>query len=659
MSMQTGENEQGLRKIIDLTRMISIAILLLHFYFYCYKAFVAWGWTSTISDRILTNLQTGLFKNFNLSKIVALGLLFISLIGARGKKDEKLNARNIIFWLMSGLSIFFASILLFKINASIETVAITYMFISTVGYLIILSSGTMLSRLIKLRSSNDIFNHLNESFPQEERYLLNEYSINLPACYRLKEKIKKSWINIINPFRGLLVIGSPGSGKSWFVIQHVIKQHIEKGFAMFIYDFKYDDLSKIAYNWLQRHKNNYVVPPSFYVINFDNLSVSHRCNPLDPTRMIDITDATESARTILLGLNREWINKQGDFFIESPINFVTAVIWFLRQYKNGKYCTLPHVIELMQANYDELFPVLNTQAEIEVLINPFISAYQNDAMEQLEGQVASAKIGMARLASPQLYWVLSGNDFTLDINNPKHPKIVCIGNNPEKQQIYGAVLSLYVSRLVRQVNKKNMQKCSIIFDEFPTIFFNHIDSLIATARSNKVATTLGMQDFSQLKKDYGKEQADVIMNITGNIISGQVMGDTAKQLSERFGKIMQDRESVSINRTDTSVSRSSQLDYAIPASRIASLSSGEFVGMVADDPHEKIKLKMFHAEIMNDAEKLSNEVNNFKEIPVISDVTHEQVIDNYHQVKLDIKCLINEEVSKLMAEKESLEMPPD
>jgi hypothetical protein len=659
MSMQTGENEQGLRKIIDLTRMISIAILLLHFYFYCYKAFVAWGWTSTISDRILTNLQTGLFKNFNLSKIVALGLLFISLIGARGKKDEKLNARNIIFWLMSGLSIFFASILLFKINASIETVAITYMFISTVGYLIILSSGTMLSRLIKLRSSNDIFNHLNESFPQEERYLLNEYSINLPACYRLKEKIKKSWINIINPFRGLLVIGSPGSGKSWFVIQHVIKQHIEKGFAMFIYDFKYDDLSKIAYNWLQRHKNNYVVPPSFYVINFDNLSVSHRCNPLDPTRMIDITDATESARTILLGLNREWINKQGDFFIESPINFVTAVIWFLRQYKNGKYCTLPHVIELMQANYDELFPVLNTQAEIEVLINPFISAYQNDAMEQLEGQVASAKIGMARLASPQLYWVLSGNDFTLDINNPKHPKIVCIGNNPEKQQIYGAVLSLYVSRLVRQVNKKNMQKCSIIFDEFPTIFFNHIDSLIATARSNKVATTLGMQDFSQLKKDYGKEQADVIMNITGNIISGQVMGDTAKQLSERFGKIMQDRESVSINRTDTSVSRSSQLDYAIPASRIASLSSGEFVGMVADDPLEKIKLKMFHAEIMNDAEKLSNEAKNFKEIPVISDVTHEQVIDNYHQVKLDIKSMIKEEVSKLMAEKESLEMLPD
>ena len=391
--------------------------------------------------------------------------------------------------------------------------------------------------------------------------------------------------------------------------------------------------------------------PAFYVINFDNLSVSNRCNPLDPSRMHDITDASESARTILLGLNREWINKQGDFFIESPINFVTAVIWFLRQYKNGRYCTLPHVIELMQSAYEELFPVLNTQAEIEVLINPFISAYQNDAMEQLEGQIASAKIGMARLASPQLYWVLSGNDFTLDINNPEAPKIVCIGNNPEKQQIYGAVLSLYVSRLVRQVNKKNQLKCSIIFDEFPTIFFNHIDSLIATARSNKVATILGMQDFSQLKKDYGKEQADVIMNITGNIISGQVMGDTAKQLSERFGRIMQERESISINRADTSLSRSMQLDDAVPASKIASLSSGEFVGMIADDPHEKIKLKMFNAEIINDAEKLAAEEKRFKKIPHTSDVTHQQVMDNYHQVKLDIKTIIEQEVEKLKKEK--------
>jgi type IV secretory pathway TraG/TraD family ATPase VirD4 len=232
-------------------------------------------------------------------------------------------------------------------------------------------------------------------------------------------------------------------------------------------------------------------------------------------------------------------------------------------------------------------------------------------MDQLEGQIASAKIGMARLSSPQLYWVLGENDFTLDINNPDEPKILCLANNPQKQQIFGAILSLYVNRLIKLVNQKNRQKCSLIFDEFPTIFINGIDNLIATARSNKVATCLGLQDFSQLRKDYGADQSSVIMNIAGNIISGQVTGDTSKALAERFGKIIQVKESISINRNDTSVSKSGQLDFAIPASKIASLSSGEFVGMVADDPNQKIKLKSFHCEIINDKNALQAEEKHF------------------------------------------------
>lgn len=644
----TGENEQGLRKIIDLTRFGSLILLLLHFYYFCYAVFAVWNVRTEITDRLLENIShTGLFSSLHVSKLFALALLMVSLLGAQGKKDDKLGWKAITLYFAFGILLYFGSAVLLKQKISAETITVLYMLATTTGYLLLLAGGNQLSRLVRNNLASDVFNSLNETFPQEERLLSNEYSINLPARYNLKGRIRKSWINIINPFRGLLVIGSPGAGKSWFVIQHVIKQHIEKGFAMFVYDFKYDDLSKVVYNWLLKNRRCYPVPPSFYVINFDNLSVSHRCNPLDPQTMNDITDATESARTILLGLNREWINKQGDFFVESPINFVTAIIWFLRKYEDGKYCTLPHVIELMQAEYDELFPVLNTQPEIEVLVNPFITAYQNDAMEQLEGQVASAKIGMARLASPQLYWVLSGNDFTLDINNPKAPKIVCMGNNPEKQQIYGAVLSLYVSRLVRQVNKKDRLKCSLIFDEFPTIYFNNIDSLIATARSNKVATTLAMQDFSQLKKDYGREQADVIVNITGNIISGQVMGETSKLLSERFGKIMQDRQSLSINRTDTSISHSKQLDSAIPASKIATLSSGEFVGLVADNPDEKIELKMFHAEIINDKEKLRREEVENITIPASKPVTPQQVQDNFYQVKMDIKRLINREVQKL------------
>ena len=652
--MNTGENEQGLSKIIDLTRLISLSILVIHCYYYCYKAFDYWQLTSIISDRLLKNIaHTGLFRSFNNSKLIALGFLIISLIGATGKKEEKLSFNSGIIYMSAGLAIYFFSyyILLSELFITIKTV--TYIGISAAGYLMILSGGNLLSRVIKKKfSNNDIFNKENETFPQEERLLQNQYSINLPGRYNLKGKIHNSWINIINPFRALLVMGSPGSGKSYFIIRHVITQHIRKGFTMFIYDFKFDDLSIIAYNHFLKHKSSYKIVPQFFTINFDDLNRSHRCNPLDKTSMKDITDAAESARTILMGLNREWIKRQGDFFVESPINFLTAVIWFLRKYQDGEFCTLPHVIELMQVEYDKLFSILRMEKEIEVLINPFVNAYLHDAMEQLEGQVASAKIAMARLSSPQIYYVLSGNDFTLDINNPKEPKIVCIGNNPQKIQTYGAVVSLYINRLIKLVNQKGNEKSSLIFDEFPTIYLNNIDSLIATGRSNKVATTLGVQDFSQLKKDYGKDMADVIMNITGNIISGQVTGETAKQLSERFGKIMQDRSSVSINRSDTSISHSKQLDSAIPPSTIATLSSGEFVGMVADDPDCKIKLKSFHCQIINDHESLKKEQQNYKPIPVIRKVDDGMIQRNYLSIKQDVEDLVEAEMGRLMDDPE-------
>jgi hypothetical protein len=650
MAMHTGENEQALRKILDMTRLISISILIIHFYYYCYSAFEIWGLSSTFSDRILSNIyKTGLFSNFHKSKLIALGFLGISLLGAKGRKDEKLNHRTAFAYLITGWLIYFISYLCMKLDAPIMTTAVLYMTLTGVGFLLVLTGGTLLSRIIRDKlNNNDIFNKENETFPQEERLLENEYSINLPAQYQLKDKQRKSWVNIINPFRAIMVLGTPGSGKSYFVIRHVITQHIRKGFTMFVYDFKFDDLSKIAYNTWLKYQHRYTKPPAFYVINFDDLTRSHRCNPLEPSAMTDITDAAESARTILMGLNREWIKRQGDFFVESPINFLTAIIWYLKKYKNGEFCTLPHVIELMQVDYDSMFTLLRTEKEIEVLINPFVNAYLNDVMEQLEGQIASAKVAMARLSSPQLYYVLSGNDFNLDINNPDDPKIVCMGNNPQKIQIYGAVLSLYVNRLIKLVNKKGKLKSSLIFDEFPTIYLNNMDSLIATARSNKVSTCLGIQDFSQLRKDYGREQADVIMNITGNIISGQVTGDTAKQLSERFGKIMQDRESYAINSGDTSISRSKQLEAAIPPSKISGLSSGEFVGMVADNPNCKIDLKAFHCEIINDHDSLKREEQNYQDIEVIRKLGSGMVQRNYFQIKQDIQDIIQSEMERLL-----------
>lgn len=271
------------------------------------------------------------------------------------------------------------------------------------------------------------------------------------------------------------------------------------------------------------------------------------------------------------------------------------------------------------------------------------------------GQIASAKIPLTRMISPQLYWVMTGNDFSLDINNPKEPKLLCVGNNPDRQNIYSAALGLYNSRIVKLVNKKGQLKSSIIIDELPTIYFRGIDNLIATARSNKVAVCLGFQDFSQLTRDYGEKEAKVIQNTVGNIFSGQVVGETAKNLSERFGKILQQRQSISINRQDTSTSINTQLDSLIPASKIANLSQGTFVGSVADNFGEEIEQKIFHARIIVDNEKVAAETRAYKKIPVINefkdadgnDIMQQQIDRNYSRIKADVLQIIEDEMERI------------
>ncbi|RIW13333.1 conjugal transfer protein TraG [Algoriphagus lacus] len=644
--MNTGENQEGLKKILDFTRLGSLVLLGIHSYVIGYSQLNAWGWTHEWIDFLLAQIgKSGLFQGTDRIRILALGLLWISLLGAKGRKDPDLNWKRLVIWFLLWNSVFVFAEWTVRMMDWGKEIYLTGLWLSWIG---VLTMGGKLSRVIREGFSAEVFNHLNETFPQEQRLLENEYSVNLPTRFRVQKKVFSGWLNIINPFRATLVVGTPGAGKSYFVIRHIITQHLSKGFSMFVYDFKYDDLSRIAYNNLIKNRASYSIFPKFYTINFDQLETSHRCNPLEPSTMTDITDASESSRTIMLGLNREWIKKQGDFFVESPINFVTAVIWFLKKYRNGKFCTLPHVIELMQVEYPKLFSVLRTEPEIEVLINPFVSAFLHGAAEQLEGQIASAKITMARLASPQLYYVLSQSEFTLDLNNPAEPKVICMGNNPQKQQVYGAVLSLYISRITKLVNRKNCLKSSLIFDEFPTIYFNGIDSLIATARSNRVATTLGVQDYSQLKKDYGREQAEVIMNTVGNIISGQVLGDTAKQISDRIGKINQAKRSLSINSGDTSISHSTQLDLAVPPSTISQLSSGQFVGIVADDPAQKIELKAFHAEIQNDHKSLALEEKGYQPIPQVRKLNGEEVLENYRIIKSEVQKLIEEELERMM-----------
>ncbi|SJZ67649.1 AAA-like domain-containing protein [Chitinophaga eiseniae] len=648
--MRTGENEQGLRKILDLTRLISIAVLVMHFYYYCYGAFHAWHWTAEITDRLLENIsKTGLFSYFHKSKLISLGFLGITLLGAQGRKDEKIKYGTALAYMTCGLLLYFITYLIFLLPADALTRGTLYIGITAAGYILILTGGTLLSRVLKLKINHaDIFNKESQSFPQEERLLTNEFSINIPATYQLKTRTRKSWINLINPMRGCLVCGQPGSGKTWYILENIIKQQIEKGYAQFIYDYKFPDLSQIAYNHFLRYKHRYKVPPQFNAIIFEDLSRTARCNPLEPAGMTDITDAAESARTILLGLNRTWLQRSGDFFVESPIIFVTAIIWYLRKYRNGEFCTLPHVVELMQVEYSKLFTLLRCEKEIEILISPFVTAFENDVMEQLEGQIAAAKIAMARLSSPELYFVLSGSDLSLDINNPDAPQILCMGNNPQKQTVYGAVLSLYINRLIKQINKKGKIKCGVNFEEFPTLTVNGIDALVGTGRSNLIATTIVIQNLDQVRKDYSREMADVLMNLCGNIICGQVSGDTAKQMSERIGKIMQERSSVTVNSSDTSVNHSQQLDLAVPASTISGLSSGEFVGIVADNPGQEIKQKVFYCRVQNDPAALKKEHDRYKDLPVVRNLDNNAVQQNYLQIKQDVQDIISAELERII-----------
>ena len=658
--MAQEDDLRALGKIMDFLRAVSIILAIMNVYWYCYKAMHIWGVTIGVVDRILINFNRtgGLFHSILYTKLFSLLLLALSCLGTKGVKAEKMSWSKIWTVLAVGFCLFFLNWWILLLPISNLGNATLYIFTMTAGYICLLMGGLWMSRLLKHNLMEDVFNNENESFMQETKLMENEYSVNLPTRFYYKKKWQRGWINVVNPFRATIVLGTPGSGKSFAVVNNYIKQQIEKGYSMYIYDFKFPDLSTIAYNHMMNHQNGYKVKPQFYVINFDDLRRSHRCNPIHPDFMSDISDAYESAYTIMLNLNKTWVQKQGDFFVESPIILFAAIIWYLRIYKNGKYCTFPHAIELLNRRYEDVFPILTSYPELENYLSPFMDAWQGGAMEQLAGQIASAKIPLSRMISPQLYWVMSASEFTLDINNPEEPKILCVGNNPDRQNIYGAALGLYNSRIVKLINKKGQLKSSVIIDELPTIYFKGLDNLIATARSNKVAVCLGFQDFSQLVRDYGDKEAKVVINTVGNIFSGQVVGETAKTLSERFGKVLQKRQSISINRQDVSTSINTQMDSLIPPSKISGLTQGMFVGSVSDNFTERIEQKIFHAEIVVDTDKVKREESHYQPIPIINDFKDangndcmkQAIQDNYNQIKEDVKQIVKDELERIAAD---------
>lgn len=655
--MAQEDDLRALGKIMDFMRALSVIFLLINAYWFCYEAFLTWGFTLGIVDKILMNFQrtSSLFSSILWTKLFCLVFLALSCLGTKGVKEESITWPKIWAVLAVGFVLFFLNWWLLALPIGKVGAASLYIFTLSVGYICLLMAGVWMSRLLKNNLMDDVFNLENESFMQETRLLENEYSVNLPTRFYYKKRWHKGWINIVNPFRASMVLGTPGSGKSFAIVNNYIKQQIEKGFAMYIYDYKFPDLSEIAYNHLLTHLDAYEVKPQFFVINFDDPRKSHRCNPINPAFMTDISDAYESAYTIMLNLNRTWIQKQGDFFVESPIILLAAIIWFLKIYQGGKYCTFPHAIEFLNRPYAQIFPILTAYDELANYLSPFMDAWEGGAQDQLQGQIASAKIPLSRMISPALYWVMTGDDFSLDINNPREPKVLVVGNNPDRQNIYSAALGLYNSRIVKLINKKKQLKSSVIIDELPTIYFRGLDNLIATARSNKVAVCLGFQDFSQLTRDYGDKESKVIQNTVGNVFSGQVVGETAKTLSERFGKVLQQRQSMTINRNDKSTSISTQLDSLIPASKISNLTQGMFVGAVSDNFDERIEQKIFHAEIVVDVAKVAAETKAYQPIPIIAEFLNEDGSDNlcetieanYKCVKQEILSLVESEIERI------------
>ena len=655
--MAQEDDLRALGKVMDFMRGISVIFLLINYYWFCYEAFHTWHFTIAIVDKILMNFQrtAGLFSSILWTKLFCVVFLALSCLGTKGVKEEKITWPKIWMVLFSGFVFFFLNWWLLGLPIGKIGAATLYIFTLSIGYICLLMGGVWMSRLLKNDLMDDVFSTENESFMQETRLMENEYSVNLPTRFYYKKKWNKGWINIVNPFRASMVLGTPGSGKSYAIVNNYIKQQIEKGFAMYIYDYKFPDLSEIAYNHLLNHLDAYKVKPQFFVISFDDPRKSHRCNPINPAFMTDISDAYESAYTIMLNLNRSWIQKQGDFFVESPIILLAAIIWFLKIYEDGKYCTFPHAIEFLNRPYAQIFPILTSYDELANYLSPFMDAWEGGAQDQLQGQIASAKIPLSRMISPALYWVMTGDDFSLDINNPNEPKVLVVGNNPDRQNIYSAALGLYNSRIVKLINKKKQLKSSVIIDELPTIYFRGLDNLIATARSNKVAVCLGFQDFSQLTRDYGDKESKVIQNTVGNVFSGQVVGETAKTLSDRFGKVLQQRQSMTINRNDKSTSISTQMDSLIPASKISNLTQGMFVGAVSDNFDERIDQKIFHAEIVVDSAKVSAETKTYEPIPTIADFTNEDGSDNlketieanYKHIKRDILQLVQKEMGRI------------
>lgn len=591
--------------------------------------FVHFPFSENITPFLSKLAKIPIYSNILYSKLFTFFIIMVTCIGTRSKKDLELDpTKQIIFPLIFGFIMFFGSVcfLFFKEKGEngLEWYNIAYIILSIIGAILINSALDNISKRIKSNFMKDRFNIENESFEQSKDKVETEYSVNIPMKFFYNRKWHNGWLNICNCFRGTFVIGTPGSGKSFSVINSFIRQHSAKGFAEVVYDFKFPELAKIAYYNYQKNKQLGKIPNNFKfnVINFSDIEYSRRINPLKREYIEILADATETAEALYESLQKGDKGSGGnsDFFKTSAVNLLAASIYFWSRYENGKYSDLPHVLAFLNQEYDVLFKVLFSEPELKSLVSPFEAAYKSGAVDQLEGQMASLKVQLSRLATKESFWVFSGNDFNLKVSDKKDPSYLIIANNPKTQSMNSALNALIINRLTRLVNTKGNYPTSIIVDECPTLYFYQLATLLSTARSNKVSICLGLQELPQLEEQYGKATAKTITSIIGNTLSGQAKApETLDWLQKLFGKVKQVKEGVTIRRSETTINMNEQMDFVIPASKISSLQAGTLVGQVALDfgQEDNFPTAMYHCKTNLDLKKIKKEEEAYKELPKV------------------------------------------
>jgi hypothetical protein len=643
--MNTSQTKMDAAKLAGFLLTAGVLLLLFHVYIICYGIIHLKGLEGKLA-RIFYLIGTRLpFVAGEMQcKLAVWATLVLSTIPSIRPSDRKLNLLRPLIFLCLGLLLFFSTVKLTPVGHE-PLLAEYYAAITFLGFFIIIGSQGMVSRALNYGFRSRRFRKDTSGFRQEERLIETDYSINFPARYPLNGRVRGSYVNIINPRRGVLVMGGPGSGKSWFIIEPAINQLLGKGMALFVYDFKYPALTSHTYSCFTRHLEKYPSSACFYSINFTDLSRSCRCNVIDPATLQYKSDALDISRTILLSINKSWLAKQGEFFVESPINFLAALIWWLKVYKGGIYCTLPHVIELSKTSYEELFTILNAEPSTRGLVTAFREAYLNKTMEMLDGQISSARIPLARLDSPDFYYVLSGDDVNLDINDPTAPVVLCLGSDSARHVALAPAISLFIDRLNRRINQAGRHPTALILDEFATVRATSILTTVATGRSNNITPILALQDLSQLKSQYTHDEANQILNTTGNLICGQVNGETADWVSKRFQTMMELKTTISISSSDTSsVSKTEQIAETMSPATLANLSSGEFAGLIADDPSVKIDLKGFHSTFIKSRANTKNQ----QSLPVVRPVDDKVIQATFNRISTDITDLVASEMKRIL-----------